>query len=579
MITGEIDARPRRPGRARRRAQYLRSVIPGASATQKRSDEHRPHRAASTQPERFARRSSGRHSSHANQSHDLEGPGRPPRSAARRAGGPTPTASAPPSSSRIRCRQHGGTMHTKAVYQGAKGLSRIGCAVLRFNFRGVGRSDGDVRRAARAKRRTSRRRSTSWPRGIPACRSGRRASRSAPGSRSRPARPTTACRALIGIAPPVDQDRATTFPNTQRARSRSSSFRAKRTRSARSKDMWQFYAQLPEPKELVVIDGADHLFDGKRTEVGEALEDLLEDFSMADACHRLRRPDARRARRRTARCAHAARRAGGDRRSRKRCGARPALDAAEIDDVILGCAMPEAEQGLNVARIASLRAGVPVTASAVTVNRFCSSGLQAIAFAAERIMAGAADAIVAGGTESMSLVPMGGNKVAPNPALVDSYPDVYLSTGLVAENHARELRHLARGAGRLRAAQPSARGRGDRRRPVRRRDRAGRGRASSRPARHARRQRRSTAGRRAAARHVGRGAREAAPGVSRDGHGHRRQLVADERRRGRGRRDVSASGARALGLTPLGALRRLRDRRRASRSASASGRCRPSARC
>ena len=114
------------------------------------------------------------------------------------------------------------------------------------------------------------------------------------------------------------------------------------------------------------------------------------------------------------------------------------LDAAEIEDVILGCAMPEAEQGLNVARIASLRAGVPATASAITVNRFCSSGLQAIAFAADRVMAGAASAVVAGGTESMSLVPMGGNKVSPNPALVDTYPDVYLSTGLVAENHARE---------------------------------------------------------------------------------------------------------------------------------------------
>jgi len=116
----------------------------------------------------------------------------------------------------------------------------------------------------------------------------------------------------------------------------------------------------------------------------------------------------------------------------------PSLDPAEIDDVILGCAMPEAEQGLNVARIASLRAGVPVSAAAVTVNRFCSSGLQSIAYGAERIMAGFADTIVAGGTESMSLVPMGGHKVAPNPGLVDTYPDVYLSTGLVAENHARE---------------------------------------------------------------------------------------------------------------------------------------------
>ena len=116
----------------------------------------------------------------------------------------------------------------------------------------------------------------------------------------------------------------------------------------------------------------------------------------------------------------------------------PGLDPADVDDVIMGCAMPEAEQGLNVARIASLRAGVPVTASAETVNRFCSSGLQAIASAAERIMLGFSTTIVAGGTESMSLVPMGGNKIAPNPALVDSYPDVYLSTGLVAENHARE---------------------------------------------------------------------------------------------------------------------------------------------
>lgn len=116
----------------------------------------------------------------------------------------------------------------------------------------------------------------------------------------------------------------------------------------------------------------------------------------------------------------------------------PGLDPGEIDDVILGCAMPEAEQGMNVARIASLRAGIPVSASAVTVNRFCSSGLQAIAYAAERVMCGFASSIVAGGTESMSLVPMGGHKIAPNPTLVDRYPDVYLSTGLVAENHARE---------------------------------------------------------------------------------------------------------------------------------------------
>ena len=116
----------------------------------------------------------------------------------------------------------------------------------------------------------------------------------------------------------------------------------------------------------------------------------------------------------------------------------PGVSPSEIEDVILGCAMPEAEQGLNVARIASLRAGIPVEASAVTVNRYCASGLQAIAFAADRIRTGAVSAVLAGGTESMSLVPIGGHKVAPNPRLMESYPDVYLSTGLVAENHVRD---------------------------------------------------------------------------------------------------------------------------------------------
>ncbi len=111
----------------------------------------------------------------------------------------------------------------------------------------------------------------------------------------------------------------------------------------------------------------------------------------------------------------------------------PQLDAKEIEDVILGCAMPEAEQGMNVARIASLRAGLPVEVSALTINRFCSSGLQAIAMAAERIMSGAAEAILAGGTESMSMIPMGGNKISPNPWLVDHYPDAYLTMGLTAE--------------------------------------------------------------------------------------------------------------------------------------------------
>src|ERR1700674_3090969 len=116
----------------------------------------------------------------------------------------------------------------------------------------------------------------------------------------------------------------------------------------------------------------------------------------------------------------------------------PGLDPQEIEDVILGCAMPEAEQGMNVARIASLRAGPTVEASAVTINRFCSSGLQAIAMAAERVMLGNAEVVIAGGTESMSMVPMGGNKTAPNPWLMDHYPDSYLGMGLTAENLARK---------------------------------------------------------------------------------------------------------------------------------------------
>jgi acetyl-CoA acyltransferase len=116
----------------------------------------------------------------------------------------------------------------------------------------------------------------------------------------------------------------------------------------------------------------------------------------------------------------------------------PSLNPKEIEDVILGCAMPEAEQGMNVARIASLRSGLPVEASAMTINRFCSSGLQAIAIAAERIIAGQANVIVAGGTESMSMIPMGGNKISPNPWLMDHYPDSYLGMGLTAENLAKK---------------------------------------------------------------------------------------------------------------------------------------------
>src|SRR6266567_6320520 len=127
----------------------------------------------------------------------------------------------------------------------------------------------------------------------------------------------------------------------------------------------------------------------------------------------------------------------------------PGLSASEIDDVIMGCAMPEAEQGMNVARAAALRAGLPVETSAMTVNRFCSSGLQAIALAADRIRGGGADVIVAGGTESMSMVPMGGNKISPNPWLVDNYPDAYINMGLGTENIARKFGILREAADRF----------------------------------------------------------------------------------------------------------------------------------
>jgi len=116
----------------------------------------------------------------------------------------------------------------------------------------------------------------------------------------------------------------------------------------------------------------------------------------------------------------------------------PGLEVSEIEDVIMGCAMPEAEQGMNVARAAAIRAGLPVETSAMTINRFCSSGLQSIAMAADRIKTGAAEVIVAGGLESMSMIPMGGHIIRPNPYLVEHYPDFYLSMGLATENVARK---------------------------------------------------------------------------------------------------------------------------------------------
>ncbi len=118
--------------------------------------------------------------------------------------------------------------------------------------------------------------------------------------------------------------------------------------------------------------------------------------------------------------------------------ARAGVDASLIDDVIMGCAFPEASQGMNVARTSAILAGLPVEASAMTVNRYCSSGLQTIAMAAERVMIGGADAIVAGGLESMTAIPMGGNTFRPNPSLADTYPDYYLNMGLTAENLAKK---------------------------------------------------------------------------------------------------------------------------------------------
>ena len=116
----------------------------------------------------------------------------------------------------------------------------------------------------------------------------------------------------------------------------------------------------------------------------------------------------------------------------------PGLEMSEIEDVIMGCAMPEAEQGMNVARAAAIRAGLPVETSAMTINRFCSSGLQSIAMAADRIRSGGAETIVAGGLETMSMIPMGGHIIRPNPYLVEHYPDFYLNMGLATENVARK---------------------------------------------------------------------------------------------------------------------------------------------
>jgi acetyl-CoA acyltransferase len=122
----------------------------------------------------------------------------------------------------------------------------------------------------------------------------------------------------------------------------------------------------------------------------------------------------------------------------------PQVHVASIEDVILGCAMPEGEAGLNMARIAALRAGLPDSVPGVTINRFCSSGLQSIAMAAERIRSGGAEIIVAGGAESMSMVPMTGNKFSANPWMVDHLPGIYMSMGLTAEQVYQNTGYRAR---------------------------------------------------------------------------------------------------------------------------------------
>src|SRR2546428_11025146 len=117
----------------------------------------------------------------------------------------------------------------------------------------------------------------------------------------------------------------------------------------------------------------------------------------------------------------------------------PGLRAEDLADIYIGCAKPEAEQGMNVARVAAFRAGIPYSVPAMTLNRFCSSGLQSIAFAADRIASGAAHCILAGGTESMSMIPVGGHKVSPKPTLIETNPDTNFSNGLTAEDNATQI--------------------------------------------------------------------------------------------------------------------------------------------
>ena len=369
-------------------------------------------------------------------------------------------------------------MHTKGVYRATKALAALGCAVLRFNFRGVGRSEGmfdngvgeleDFRAALDAMARFYPD-TDAWAAGFSF---GAWVALTAGALDDRVTR-------LIAIAPALHMYDFTAL----RASDKPKYFvQGALDEICPLPNLEAFYAELRPPKRLAIVPGANHLFNGQVEQMSSALADLIEQDLQGEP--EVRKRDAAMT---DAVIVAAARTPvgkapGGTLRTtrpdelaaivlREVLARAPGISPGDVDDVIIGCAMPEAEQGMNVARLASLRAGVPVTASAVTVNRFCASGLQAIAYAAERVMAGSADVILAGGTESMSMVPLGGHKVAPNPALVETHPDVYLSTGLVAENHAREFEHLAAGAGRILAAEPPARDCGNRRRTFQRRDR------------------------------------------------------------------------------------------------------------
>ena len=231
----------------------------------------------------------------------------------------------------------------------------------------------------------------------------------------------------------------------------------------------------------------------------------------------------------------------------------PQVPKDEVEDVILGCAMPEAESGTTWRACVALRAGLPDTVPGVTINRFCSSGLQAIAMAADRIRSGGADIIIAGGAESMSLIPRGGHKLAPNPWFVDHRPEIYMNMGLTAEQLQRKYNISREDQDAFALPQPSERA--ARRRP----------RASSTTRSCPLKSRRVTPERRASrnvtktvfdkdegprADTTARSAGQAEAGVSRQRHGDRRQLVADQRRRG-GALVMSERKARELGLKPM----------------------------